>query len=225
MTNQVSLNALNVLRFQILVPSHLPSIQRFLLLELRLDVIKYWSDKPFYQKYLPIFENTKLLNFRYLPAGQFYYFGEILLGKSFHRCINWDISFLEGKMTGREFGDFSQVFWGGRENGSIITSGHFFLVLNISCFCCENKFQLRHPSMITCCCMNIILSITRNLIQKVPPISPWMPKVDNGGILNICWLKSLVSFSLFLLLNKFCLHFDHISSLEYFKNCLDSGFF
>ena len=42
---------------------------------------------------------------------KFYYLGEILLWKSFHGCINWDISFLEGKMTGREFGDFSQVFW------------------------------------------------------------------------------------------------------------------
>ena len=49
----------------------------------------------------------------FIFAGSFYYYlGEILLRKSFHQCINWDISFLEGKMTGREFGDFSQVFWG-----------------------------------------------------------------------------------------------------------------
>ena len=50
---------------------------------------------------------------RHILSGgrKFYYLGEILLWKSFHGCINWDISFLEGKMTGREFGDFSQVFW------------------------------------------------------------------------------------------------------------------
>ena len=69
---------------------------------------------PFLQRKFFHLQKHKIAQL-HIFAGQFYYLGEILLGKSFHRCINWDISFLEGKMTGREFGDFSQVFWGGEE--------------------------------------------------------------------------------------------------------------